>query len=84
MAYLCNNTKERALVLIDEFGKGTAPQGKSFRLYSLVDGIALFLALLRHIHDQAPESSYFLLSTHFSDYLKPSTCSSTLNTRSAS
>ena len=39
-------------------------------MISHTDGIALFLALLQHIHSCAPSSAYFLLSTHFSEYLQ--------------
>ena len=56
-------------MLIDEFGKGTAPQGSLAAVCSL-DGIALFLSSLVFIHASQPPHSLFLLSTHFSDYLE--------------
>ena len=70
MAWICRHIHNRSLVLIDEFGKGTASQGMNDWMMLTEDGIALFLALLHHIHTYAPSSAYFLLSTHFSEYLQ--------------
>ena len=35
-----------------------------------VDGIALFLSYVRYLQSSIPSSSFFMLSTHFSDYLE--------------
>ena len=59
-ALLLRSMRERSLLVLDEFGKGTAPQ----------DGIALFLALVKQLHDHNPPHCFSLLSTHFSDYLR--------------
>ena len=47
------------MLIIDEFGKGTNPE----------DGIALFLALTHYFISRPFPGSFYLLSTHFSDYL---------------
>ena len=69
ISWLSKAVSERSLVLIDEFGKGTAPQG-SIQTACSLDGIALFLSSLVHIHTTQPPHSLFMLSTHFSDYLE--------------
>ena len=66
--------RERSLLVLDEFGKGTAPQ----------DGIALFLAMVKHLHDHNPPHCFSLLSTHFSDYLRSGRNANHLTTRSPS
>ena len=45
--------------MIDEFGKGTKTE----------DGISLFLALTHYCLTLSNNHSFFILSTHFSDYL---------------
>ena len=79
MTWITRHLHPRSLVLIDEFGKGTAPQGKKRNVIQQgwnnhLDGIALFLALLHHLHALENPHSYFLLTTHFSDYLKQGGC----------
>lgn len=66
--------RERSLLVLDEFGKGTAPQ----------DGIALFLAMVKHLHDNNPPHCFSLLSTHFSDYLRSGRKKGDLTARSPS
>ena len=59
MTRICQSLQNRFLLVIDEFGKGTNPE----------DGVALFLALINYLSHLSFPESYFLLSTHFSDYI---------------
>lgn len=49
------NSTPRTLIVIDEFGKGTAD----------VDGLALLAACIQHFLDRGAECPHILVSTHF-------------------
>ena len=56
---MLNNQTPRSLLLIDEFGKGTAPE----------DGVSLLAATIRHLASQ-PEPPRVLITTHFQELLR--------------
>eukprot|EP00842_Homolaphlyctis_polyrhiza_P006252 jgi/Hompol1/6628/HPOL_002899-RA len=59
-AALCNST-EHSLIIIDEFGKGTA----------ISDGIGLFCAVLESLAERQATCPRILAATHFHEALEP-------------
>lgn len=60
VSHLLARATSRSLVLLDEFGKGTASS----------DGVGLLAALLQH-YAQQPSPPLLLACTHFSELLDP-------------
>lgn len=60
VSHLLARATSRSLVLLDEFGKGTASN----------DGVGLLAALLQH-YAQQPSPPLLLACTHFSELLDP-------------
>jgi hypothetical protein len=60
VGHLLERATSRSLVLLDEFGKGTASN----------DGVGLLAALLQH-YTQQPSPPLLLACTHFSELLDP-------------
>ena len=60
IAVALHTSTERSIVLLDEFGKGTAT----------IDGIALLVATVQHFFQRKKQCPFLLITTHFHDVLR--------------